>query len=111
MAALALVGYEEASEFFLFRQLLYSALEFRAFHASMVGQNCPDVKNPPGDVEQLLERRWTAKGPPKQKRPSRLGVCRSEISLNARSASVEGCRGEVFAIQSTIANEAKWFLV
>ena len=51
-----------------------SALEFRAFHASIVGQNCPDVKNSPGDVEQLLELRWTAKGPPKQKRPSRLAA-------------------------------------
>ena len=44
MAALALVGDEEAGELFLFRQLLHSALKFGAFHVSSVGQNCPSVK-------------------------------------------------------------------
>ena len=48
MTPLSLVGDEETGKSFRFRQLLYPALEFRALHALMVGQTCPNVKWPPG---------------------------------------------------------------
>jgi hypothetical protein len=44
MAALAFIGHKLARDLLAPSQVLYSPLEFRTLHTSILGQMCPNVK-------------------------------------------------------------------